>query len=78
MLINLLTFQLKVFTYGEKLIDRVDYEELALSGLDPALGPKVTKFGNTSVDVEKNVVDSASNASSNTDTSPVRAPLTQR
>jgi hypothetical protein len=72
MLIGLLAFQLKTFTYGEKLIDRVDYEELALSGLDPALGPRVTKFGKPSVDVEKNAGDSALNVNPNTDTSPVR------
>lgn len=33
-------------------MDRLDFEELALSGLDPSLGPKITKFGEPEVKVE--------------------------
>ncbi|KAF8582808.1 hypothetical protein K439DRAFT_1647417 [Ramaria rubella] len=35
----------KVFVYGEKLIDRIDFEELSLQGIDPSLGPRTGKFG---------------------------------
>jgi hypothetical protein len=73
-----LFFQLKVFTYGEKLYDRLEFEELALSGLDPALGPKLHKFGKKAIDVEKGTstekdASSLSDAASaKEDTSPVR------
>ena len=35
--------QFKVFTYGERLVDRVDFEELALKGVDPSMGPKISR-----------------------------------
>jgi hypothetical protein len=34
--------QFKLFTYGERLADRIDFEELALKGVDPSLGPKIS------------------------------------
>lgn len=34
--------QVRVFNYGERLIDRLDFEELALKSLDPSLGPRIT------------------------------------
>ncbi|KAG8747597.1 hypothetical protein FRC10_000139 [Ceratobasidium sp. 414] len=34
---------LKVHTYGEKLIDRIDFEELALASTDASLGPKASQ-----------------------------------
>ena len=33
--------QLKVFRTGERIIDRVDFEELALKSVDPELGPTI-------------------------------------
>jgi hypothetical protein len=35
--------QFKLFTYGERLADRIDFEELALKGVDPSLGPKISQ-----------------------------------
>ena len=35
------TSQLRVFQYGERLVDRIDFEELALKGVDPSLGPSI-------------------------------------
>ena len=35
--------QFKIFTYGERLVDRVDFEELALKGVDPSMGPKMSR-----------------------------------
>ncbi|KZP18919.1 hypothetical protein FIBSPDRAFT_791328 [Athelia psychrophila] len=31
----------RVFNYGERLVDRIDFEELALHGVDPSLGPSL-------------------------------------
>jgi len=36
------SWRVKVFNYGERLIDRLDFEELALKSLDPSLGPRIT------------------------------------
>lgn len=33
--------QLRVFQTGERLVDRFDYEELALKGVDPSMGPTI-------------------------------------
>ncbi|KAF9013178.1 mitochondrial K+-H+ exchange-related-domain-containing protein [Cyathus striatus] len=33
---------LKTYQLGEKLVDRLDFEELALKGIDPSLGPSLT------------------------------------
>ncbi|KAI0784780.1 mitochondrial K+-H+ exchange-related-domain-containing protein [Abortiporus biennis] len=35
----------RTFIYGERLIDRIDFEELALKSVDPSLGPKLINFG---------------------------------
>ncbi|KAG8774324.1 hypothetical protein FRC12_002047 [Ceratobasidium sp. 428] len=37
-------WKLKVHTYGEKLIDRIDFEELALASTDTSLGPKASQL----------------------------------
>ncbi|KAH9969574.1 mitochondrial K+-H+ exchange-related-domain-containing protein [Russula dissimulans] len=36
------SWKFKIFTYGERLVDRVDFEELALKGVDPSMGPKLS------------------------------------
>jgi hypothetical protein len=38
----ILFFQLKTYRHGEKLVDRIDFEELALKSIDPLLGPKLS------------------------------------
>lgn len=38
------TWKFKVFRYGERLVDRMDFEELALNGLDPSMGPKLSEL----------------------------------
>jgi len=38
---SLFRLQRRVFVYGEKLIDRIDFEELSLKSLDPSLGPRI-------------------------------------
>ncbi|KAI0916748.1 hypothetical protein AcW1_007886 [Taiwanofungus camphoratus] len=35
----------KAFLYGERLIDRLEFEELALKSVDPSLGPKLLPLG---------------------------------
>ncbi|PPQ64852.1 hypothetical protein CVT24_008216 [Panaeolus cyanescens] len=35
-------WKLKLYETGEKMVDRMDFEELALKGLDPSLGPSIT------------------------------------
>ena len=37
-------YQRKAFLYGERLVDRLDFEELALKSLDPSLGPKISNI----------------------------------
>jgi len=39
--------QLKVFETGERLMDRIEFGELSLKGLDPSLGPSVVHASNT-------------------------------
>ncbi|KIK69690.1 hypothetical protein GYMLUDRAFT_34093 [Collybiopsis luxurians FD-317 M1] len=34
-------WKLRVFRAGERIVDRIDYEELALKGIDPSLGPTI-------------------------------------
>ncbi|KAJ4482306.1 mitochondrial K+-H+ exchange-related-domain-containing protein [Lentinula aciculospora] len=34
-------WKFKVFRMGERLVDRLDYEELALKGVDPSMGPSI-------------------------------------
>lgn len=36
-------WKLKTYQAGERLVDRMDFEELALKGIDPSLGPQVTQ-----------------------------------
>ncbi len=36
--------QRKTFLYGERLVDRLDFEELALKSLDPSLAPKISNI----------------------------------
>ncbi|KIM80956.1 hypothetical protein PILCRDRAFT_821813 [Piloderma croceum F 1598] len=35
-------WKLRTYQYGERLVDRMDFEELALKGVDPSLGPSIT------------------------------------
>ncbi|EGN98487.1 hypothetical protein SERLA73DRAFT_183524 [Serpula lacrymans var. lacrymans S7.3] len=35
------TWKLKTYEYGERLVDRIDFEELALKSVDPSLGPSI-------------------------------------
>ncbi|TFK52229.1 hypothetical protein OE88DRAFT_1657365 [Heliocybe sulcata] len=48
-------WRLKTFRYGERLMDRIEFEELALKGLDPSLGPKlpIPKSAEQAVEDEK-------------------------
>lgn len=45
--------QARVFNYGERLIDRLDFEELALKSLDPSLGPRITSPRTVGKDVQQ-------------------------
>ncbi|KAF8744743.1 Mitochondrial K+-H+ exchange-related, partial [Rhizoctonia solani] len=38
-------WKLKVHSYGEKIVDRIDFEELALASIDTSLGPKISQLG---------------------------------
>ena len=31
-----------MYEYGERPVDRIDFEELALKGIDPSIGPTIT------------------------------------
>lgn len=42
-----------MFNYGERLIDRLEFEELALKSLDPSLGPKITSPRTAGMDVQQ-------------------------
>ncbi|KAH8072260.1 mitochondrial K+-H+ exchange-related-domain-containing protein, partial [Cristinia sonorae] len=44
-------WQRKVYVYGERLVDRIDFEELALKSVDPNLGPKLSKFGRSETQI---------------------------
>lgn len=37
---------------GERLVDRLDFEELALKGIDPSLGPTITQRDASGQDVQ--------------------------
>ena len=52
----------KVFTYGERLVDRLDFEELALKSLDPSLGPKITSPRTVGKDIRQPQVRSSPSA----------------
>jgi hypothetical protein len=32
---------LRTYELGERIVDRIDFEELALKGVDPTLGPSI-------------------------------------
>lgn len=36
------SWKLQTYEFGERIIDRIDFEELALKGVDPSLGPSIT------------------------------------
>ncbi|KAH9002559.1 mitochondrial K+-H+ exchange-related-domain-containing protein [Lactarius hatsudake] len=50
------TWKFKVFTYGERLVDRVEFEELALKGVDPSMGPKISHPRNPSEEQKKGAI----------------------
>ncbi|THH08889.1 hypothetical protein EW145_g2396 [Phellinidium pouzarii] len=39
------SWKYRTFKYGERVVDRIDFEELALKSMDPSLGPKITQPG---------------------------------
>ncbi|TCD62235.1 hypothetical protein EIP91_007194 [Steccherinum ochraceum] len=43
----------RIYVYGERLVDRIDFEELALKSVDPNLGPKLSKFGRSEAEVSE-------------------------
>ncbi|KLO12193.1 hypothetical protein SCHPADRAFT_854179 [Schizopora paradoxa] len=42
----------RLHNYGERVIDRMDFQELALKSMDTSLGPKVSKLGSNGLDLE--------------------------
>ncbi|KAG2155905.1 mitochondrial K+-H+ exchange-related-domain-containing protein [Suillus bovinus] len=36
------SWKLRTYELGERIVDRIDFEELALKGVDPSLGPAIT------------------------------------
>lgn len=44
---------MRTYQYGERLVDRMDFEELALKGIDPSLGPTITHPDISGKDGEK-------------------------
>ena len=48
--------QYRAFHYGERLVDRVEFEELALKGLDPSLGPAISRIGKSGEKVAQDLV----------------------
>ncbi|KDQ62671.1 hypothetical protein JAAARDRAFT_467692 [Jaapia argillacea MUCL 33604] len=38
------SWKFKTFRYGEQLMDKIEFEELALKGLDPSLGPRLSNL----------------------------------
>ncbi|KAF9468714.1 mitochondrial K+-H+ exchange-related-domain-containing protein [Collybia nuda] len=45
-------WKLKTYQVGEQLVDRIDFEELALKGIDPSLGPTITHPGRNGAEVK--------------------------
>ncbi|THH16858.1 hypothetical protein EW146_g3833 [Bondarzewia mesenterica] len=45
-------WKFKIYHYGEHLVDRIDFEELALKGLDPSMGPKLTQLRDSQEDAD--------------------------
>ena len=46
--------QRRTFVYGERLVDRMDFEEIALKSLDPSLGPSLKRFGSSESGIKPN------------------------
>jgi len=46
------SWKLRTYEYGEQMVDRIDFEELALKGVDPSLGPVITRRDLTARQVE--------------------------
>ena len=46
--------QLYVFRMGERTVDRIEFEELALKSIDPSLGPRITHPTSAEMDSEQN------------------------
>jgi len=49
------SWKFKFFTYGERLADRIDFEELALKGVDPSMGPKISQPRSSSEEEKKTI-----------------------
>lgn len=47
------SWKLRTYELGERIVDRIDFEELALKGVDPSLGPSVTHADITGQEVNK-------------------------
>ncbi|KAH8114328.1 mitochondrial K+-H+ exchange-related-domain-containing protein [Phellopilus nigrolimitatus] len=43
----------RTFKYGERIVDRIDFEELALKSMDPSLGPKIFRLGKSAVQIKE-------------------------
>ncbi|TFY70974.1 hypothetical protein EVG20_g2039 [Dentipellis fragilis] len=48
-----MNWKYKVYRYGERLVDRIDFEELALKGVDPSLGPHISQLRRSTQDAKK-------------------------
>ncbi|KAF8523205.1 mitochondrial K+-H+ exchange-related-domain-containing protein [Gautieria morchelliformis] len=46
----------RVFVYGEQLIDRIDFEELSLQGVDPSLGPRIGQLRRGDADIDGSLI----------------------
>ena len=44
---TLRVLQQRLYVYGERIVDRIEYEELALKSMDTTLGPKLSELGRT-------------------------------
>ncbi|KAH7914286.1 mitochondrial K+-H+ exchange-related-domain-containing protein [Hygrophoropsis aurantiaca] len=47
------SWQLRTYEYGERLVDRIDFEELVLKAIDPSLGPTVVSSAATDMKHDK-------------------------
>ncbi|KIJ62596.1 hypothetical protein HYDPIDRAFT_114247 [Hydnomerulius pinastri MD-312] len=50
------SWKLRTYEYGERIVDRIDFEELALKGVDPSLGPSFIQpdvAGKTTEEISK-------------------------
>lgn len=46
----------RVFVYGGKIVDRIDFEELSLQGVDPSLGPRIGQLRRGNTEEEKSLI----------------------